>query len=108
MRVVAIRATNSVPIHLALKERPVHVHLVLNLAVRKVEVLPKKRREFAKVLERKTSPVQYLLYGRLTRGGTQGADRRQANYLLTLELINIETGESNTVGTEVRKEFKGP
>ena len=40
-------------------------------------VLPKKRREFAKVLEQKTSPVQYLLYGRLTRGSTQGAGRRQ-------------------------------
>lgn len=70
-------------------------------------VLPGKRREFAKVLERRTLPVQYLLYGRLTRGGTRGAGRRQANYLLTLELINIVTGESNTVGTEVRKEFRG-
>ena len=67
--------------------------------------LPAKRREFAKILERDTVPVQYLLYGRLTRGGTRGAGKRQANYLLTLNLVNIETGESNIVGTEVRKEF---
>jgi hypothetical protein len=70
-------------------------------------VLPSKRREFAKILERDTAPVQYLLYGRLTRGGTKGANTRQADYLLTLELMNIETGESNTVGTKVRKEFSG-
>ena len=69
-------------------------------------VLPKRRREFAKALEASSTPVQYLLYCRLTRGGTQGANRRQANYLLTLELVNIVTGESNTVGTEVRKEFR--
>ncbi len=51
--------------------------------------------------------MQYLLYGRLTRGRTQGSAERQANYLLTLELVNIVTGESNTVGTEVRKAFSG-
>jgi hypothetical protein len=69
--------------------------------------LPKGRREFAKVMEQKSTPVQYLMWGRLTRGVTQGVDKRQANYVLSLELINIKTGEQNKKITTVRKEFSG-
>jgi Peptidoglycan-synthase activator LpoB len=69
--------------------------------------LPKGRREFAKIMEAKSSPVQYLMWGRLTRGVTQGEGRRQADYVLSLELINIETGEQNKKITTVRKEYNG-
>ena len=67
--------------------------------------LPEGRREFAKILERDSIPLQFLMYGRITRGGTNASEVRQANYLLTLELVDAETGEADTVGAEVRKEF---
>ena len=68
-------------------------------------LLPKPQREFAKVLEKKNSPVQFLMYGSLTRGGTTGNNQRQANYLLTLRLINTATGDTDTEGSMVRKWF---
>ncbi len=68
-------------------------------------LLPKPQREFAKVLEKKNSPVQFLMYGSLTRGGTVGNNERQANYLLTLRLINTATGDTDTEGAMVRKWF---
>jgi len=68
-------------------------------------LLPKPQREFAKVLEKKNSPVEFLMYGSLTRGGTAGDDGRQANYLLTLRLINTATGDTDTEGSMVRKWF---
>ena len=67
--------------------------------------LPKGRRQFAAILEKQKSPVQFLMYGRLTRGGTQGEAGRQANYQLTLELIDDATGRADTVGTTVRKAY---
>ncbi|MEE2886086.1 MAG: hypothetical protein VX951_01530 [Planctomycetota bacterium] len=76
-----------------------------NLPVEKL-LLPKSQREFAKVLEKKKSPVQFLMYGSLTRGGTRGDDGRQANYLLTLRLINAATGDTDTEGAMVRKWFR--
>jgi hypothetical protein len=68
-------------------------------------LLPAGRRRFAEILERQDEPVQFLLYGSLTRGGTQGDYQRQANYLLTLELIDVKTGLATSDETMVRKAF---
>jgi hypothetical protein len=41
------------------------------------------------------------------RGVPLGVGKRLANYVLSLELINIKTGEQNKKITTVRKEFSG-
>lgn len=67
--------------------------------------LPAGRRKFAAILEQESSPVDMLIYGSLTRGTTQGEGvDRQIDYLLTLEIVDVKSGESRFAKGYVRKE----
>jgi Arc/MetJ-type ribon-helix-helix transcriptional regulator len=68
--------------------------------------LPEKRRRFLKVLEANGNPVDFLMYASLNTGTTTGSRREmQRDYLLTLELVDVENGESEKVNADVRKEY---
>lgn len=67
--------------------------------------LPQQRREFLRILEVSKSPADFLLFPKLTSGTTHGEDVRQRNYLLTLELVDVQTGASNRVAEQVRKAY---
>ncbi|NUQ35971.1 MAG: hypothetical protein HUU29_13650 [Planctomycetaceae bacterium] len=54
--------------------------------------LQKGHTEFLSVLRAKGAVPDYLLFGKLTSASSQGEDERQRNYMLTLQLVNAETG----------------
>jgi hypothetical protein len=68
-------------------------------------VLPAKQRELQAALERAEQPFDYLLFARITSGTTTSNSSYQRNYLLTLELLDIHTGESITEQAELRKGY---
>lgn len=67
--------------------------------------LPEKRRRFLKVLEANGNPVDFLMYASLNTGTTTARRETQRDYLLTLELVDVENGESEKVNADVRKEY---
>ncbi|MEQ8765283.1 MAG: penicillin-binding protein activator LpoB [Planctomycetota bacterium] len=67
--------------------------------------IPAKRRQFIDVMESAGNPVDALLFPKLTTGSTRGEDTRQRNYLLTLELVDVKTGENEQVSERLRKAY---
>ncbi|HCP12017.1 MAG TPA: penicillin-binding protein activator LpoB [Planctomycetaceae bacterium] len=68
-------------------------------------ILPQKQRDFQMVLEKSSQPIDYLLFARVTSGTTTSNGDYQRDYLLTLELLNIHTGESVTESAMLRKGY---
>lgn len=68
-------------------------------------VLPDKQRELQAALERVDQPFDYLLFASITSGTTNSNGDYQRNYTLTLELLNIHTGESLKESAELRKGY---
>jgi len=68
--------------------------------------IPAKRRRFTQILEQNGNPVDFLLYAILTSGTTQGVELKQRDYILTMELINVETGDIDKESTRIRKEYQ--
>lgn len=72
-------------------------------------VLPAKQRELQMALERAEQPFDYLLFASITSGTTTSNGDYQRDYLLTLELLDIHTGESQKDSAMLRKGYtKGP
>jgi len=68
--------------------------------------IPAKRRLFLQTLEANGDVVQALIFPKLTRGSTGGGSGvTQRNYALTLELVDVKTGESDKETTRLRKEY---
>jgi hypothetical protein len=68
--------------------------------------VPNNRRTFAAIMEQAQQPFDYLLYATVTSGTTKSNDRDyQRDYLLTLELINMESGQSDKESEELRKGY---
>ena len=68
-------------------------------------VLPEKQRQLQAALERIDQPFDYLLFASITSGTTNSNGDYQRNYTLTLELLNIHTGESLKESAELRKGY---
>lgn len=69
--------------------------------------IPKHQRAFLDMLERQGLPIDFLMFPTLTRGTTNaGQGATQKNYELTLELVNVKTGNSDKVMERIRKEFQ--
>ncbi len=66
--------------------------------------VPEKRRMFLKTLEANGSPVEFLLHASLNSGTSGQGRSAQRDYVLTLELVDIETGEAEKVNATVRKD----
>jgi len=67
--------------------------------------LPKQRRMFVETLEASGNPVEFLLFAKLTSGTTRGEDVNQRAYMLTLELVDVETGFNDKESTRIRKAY---
>jgi len=67
--------------------------------------LPQNRQLFASALGRQGSPVDYLLFATITSGTTDRNNSTQRDYLLTLDLVNLHTGESIKESSEIRKGY---
>ena len=68
-------------------------------------VLPAKQRELQMALERADQPFDYLLFASITSGTTTNNGDYQRDYLLTLELLDIHTGESQKDSAMLRKGY---
>jgi hypothetical protein len=67
--------------------------------------LPEKLRLFTAILEQQGQPFDYLLYAKLTSGTTEKNHNTQRDYLLTLEMIDIQTGRYDKEIAKVRKGY---
>jgi hypothetical protein len=67
--------------------------------------LPKNMREFAASLEQQGQPVDYLLYAKITSGTTRKGNDMQRDYVLTLELVNVQTGAYDKESAAIRKKY---
>lgn len=68
-------------------------------------VLPARQRELQAALERADQPFDYLLFARITSGTTSSNGDYQRDYKLTLELLDIHTGESMKEFADLRKGY---
>lgn len=68
--------------------------------------VPGNRRMFTAAMEQLEQPFDYLLYATITSGTTKSNDKDyQRDYLLTLELIHMESGKSDKESAELRKGY---
>lgn len=67
--------------------------------------LPDNRAAFAAVLGRQGTPVDYLLYATITSGTTDRNRSTQRDYVLTLEMINLHTGDYLKESAKIRKGY---
>ena len=67
---------------------------------------PSARRKFASTMEQEREPIDYFLYATITSGTTRSNKKDyQRDYLLTLELVNFETGHTEKESAEIRKGY---
>lgn len=67
--------------------------------------LPANRAAFAAALGRQGAPVDYLLYATVTSGTTDRNKSSQRDYELTLEMVNMHTGEFLKESSKIRKGY---
>jgi hypothetical protein len=67
--------------------------------------VPNNMRNFATVMEQMGQPFDYLLYATLTSGTTQNNHSYQRDYLLTMEMVNVHTGQYDKQSAKVRKGY---
>ncbi len=68
-------------------------------------LLPARQRELQMALERVDQPFDSLLFASITSGTTNSNGDYQRDYLLTLELLDIHTGESQKDSAMLRKGY---
>ena len=67
--------------------------------------LPQNKDMFAAALGRQGTPVDYLLYGTITTGTTDRNKSTQRDYVLTLEMVNLHTGDYLKESAKIRKGY---
>ncbi len=67
--------------------------------------LPANRRTFLAIMEQQGQPFDYLLFATLTSGTTQGNGEHQRDYLLTMELVDIQSGQADKESATIRKGY---
>lgn len=68
--------------------------------------VPNNLRLFTATMEESGQPFDYLLFAKITSGTTKSnAKDYQRDYLLTLELIHIESGKADKESAELRKGY---
>ena len=67
--------------------------------------MPHHLRSFVGVMEQQGQPFDYLLFAKLTSGTTRQNKDYQRDYLLTLELVDIRTGEQDKQSAEISKGY---
>ena len=67
--------------------------------------LPKNMRRFAASLEQQGQPVDFLLFAKITSGTTRKREDMQRDYLLTLEMVNVKSGDYDKESAAIRKKY---
>lgn len=67
--------------------------------------IPDNMRNFAAVLEQQGQPFDYLLFAKLTSGTTQSNRDYQRDYVLTLELVDIRSGQQDKQSATLSKGY---
>nr|WP_315852622.1 penicillin-binding protein activator LpoB [Rubripirellula reticaptiva] len=67
--------------------------------------LPDNRNRFAASLGRQGTPVDYLLYATITSGTTDRNKSSQRDYTLTLEMVNLHSGDFMKESAKLRKGY---
>jgi hypothetical protein len=68
-------------------------------------LVPENMRAFAAILEQQGQPLHYLLYATITSGTTERNQSQQRDYLLTLEMVNVQTGAYDKQSAEISKGY---
>lgn len=68
-------------------------------------VLPDKQRQLQAALEKAEQPFDFLLFAKITSGTTRSNKSYQRDYVLTLELLDIHSGESLKERAMLRKGY---
>jgi hypothetical protein len=67
--------------------------------------VPRNMRTFASSLEQMGQPVDYLLFAKVTSGTTRKGHDMQRDYVLTLEMVNVQTGDYDKETAMIRKKY---
>ncbi|MBN2024484.1 MAG: penicillin-binding protein activator LpoB [Pirellulales bacterium] len=67
--------------------------------------VPANMQTFTDVMQRQGQPFDYLLYATITSGTTHDNQDYQRDYLLTLEMINVRTGQYDKESATLRKGY---
>jgi len=68
--------------------------------------VPAKRRQFVAAMEELDQPFDYLMYATISSGTTKSNDKNyQRDYLLSLELIDLQSGRADKESAELRKGY---
>jgi len=67
--------------------------------------LPPNMRKFVAAMEQMGQPFDYLMYATLTSGTTRNNKDYQRDYLLTLEMVNVQTGHYDKESAELSKGY---
>jgi hypothetical protein len=68
-------------------------------------LLPANRQAFQAVLQQQGQPFDYLLFANLTTGTTRSGGDAQRDYLLTLELVDVQSGTPSRESATIRKGY---
>ena len=68
-------------------------------------MLPHNQQQFASVLGKQGAPVDYLLFATITTGTTNRNKSSQRDYTLTIEMVNIHTGDFLKESAKLRKGY---
>src|SRR5207248_9787359 len=67
--------------------------------------VPANQRQFLAVMEQQGQPFDFLLFASLTSGTRRSNGDYQRDYLLKLDLVNIQTGEPDKESATIRKGY---
>lgn len=67
--------------------------------------IPDRQQAFAAIMQRMDQPFDYLLFAKITSGTTQNNKSYQRDYLLTLEMVDINSGEYTKESATLRKGY---
>lgn len=68
--------------------------------------MPDYQQVFMTTMQKMNQPFDYLLFAKITSGTTRDNHRYQRDYLLTLELVDIHTGEFTKESASLRKKYR--
>lgn len=67
--------------------------------------VPENMRTFTEYMEQQGHPFDYMMYATITSGTTRQNHEFQRDYLLTLELTNVATGEYDKQSAQISKGY---
>jgi hypothetical protein len=68
-------------------------------------LIPSNMQLFTQALQQQGQPFDFMLYATITSGTTRDNKDYQRNYLLTLEMLNVHTGQYDKESAEIVKKY---